>query len=77
MFGLEEQDISQCHKTDPACFGTTVYDDNFSLESQQAQDDIVVRRVTYLSFYPVKLLKIFTHLQSYIFYRQDIYRSIY
>ena len=42
IWGLKKQDISRCHKTDPACFGDTVWDDNFNLDSAEAQNALLV-----------------------------------
>ena len=49
VFGLKKQDLSSCHKTDPECSGTTVWDDNFSLDVDGSQQAILVRvKMVYL-----------------------------
>lgn len=43
VFGMNKQDLSNCHKTDADCFGDTVWYDLFNLNNHQAQEDFMVR----------------------------------
>ena len=43
MWGLKNQDISECHHTNVSCFGKTVWDDTFNLNSVEAQVALKVR----------------------------------
>jgi hypothetical protein len=42
VWGLKEQDLSTCHRTDAQCFGETVWDDDFDINSENAQRQIKV-----------------------------------
>ena len=43
VWGLKEQDLSTCHRTDAACTGETVFDDTFNMNSANAQTQLKVR----------------------------------
>ena len=45
-WGLQEQDISMCSKSDVFCLGDTIFDAKFSLNSKKAQLDLLVRKIT-------------------------------
>ena len=42
-WGLREQDLSECHHTDPVCTGKTVWDDTFNVNAPEAQQALLVR----------------------------------
>ena len=42
VFGLKNQDLSNCHRSDDLCFGKTVWDDGFDLNSAEAQQGFLV-----------------------------------
>ena len=42
VWGLEEQDLGKCHRTDVKCNGDTVWDQSFNLNSPEAQRDLLV-----------------------------------
>ena len=41
-WGLKEQDLDRCHHSDADCFGDTVWDDDFDMSSDAAQNDLLV-----------------------------------
>ena len=45
-WGLKEQDMSDCHKTDFKCAGDTVWDEGFDLNPAPAQMALLVRQFT-------------------------------
>ena len=42
VWGLKNQDLSRCHRTDHKCMGDTVWDDSFHLNSAVAQQALLV-----------------------------------
>jgi len=44
VWGLEEQDMSSCHKTNVSCTGETRYDNTFNLNTAEAQEALKVRQ---------------------------------
>ena len=42
---LKEQDLSDCHRTDPKCKGDTRYDNSFNLNSAENQEALMVREI--------------------------------
>ena len=47
VWGLKKQDLSSCHKTDAECMGDTMWDEDFNLNSPQAQQAILVRLIVH------------------------------
>ena len=43
IFGLKNQDLSDCHKSDPTCFGKTVWDEKFNMDAPRIQQSFLVR----------------------------------
>ena len=41
VFGLKQQDLSECHHSDSLCFGKTVYDDQFRMGEAEQQAVLV------------------------------------
>lgn len=42
VFGLKEQDLSPCHRTDSLCFGSTVWDHSMDLNNKDSQIALMV-----------------------------------
>ena len=42
VFGLQEQDLDDCHHTDAECTGTTVWDSTFSMKTAAIQNGLKV-----------------------------------
>lgn len=42
VFGLKMQNLDDCHKTDPKCFGKPTWDEKFNLNSALAQQKLLV-----------------------------------
>ena len=44
MWGLKEQDVSDCHFSKSDCVGKTVFNNKFSLKSRESQERLLVSR---------------------------------
>ncbi|ELT97356.1 hypothetical protein CAPTEDRAFT_185181 [Capitella teleta] len=60
VWGLKNQDLSECHKSDPDCFGKTVWDEDFSLNTQESQDALLTlcQKIRDLDVETIKNLRI-------------------
>ena len=45
IWGLKPQELDKCHKTDVDCFGETVWDESFEMNTERAQTDLLVGRI--------------------------------
>ena len=63
-FGLKPQDLSHCHKSDATCFGGTVWDEKFNMDSPRVQQSFLVNYWRYFSnvkFFKLSLIIISSH----------------
>ena len=49
IFGLKEQDLSDCHRSDDLCYGKVVWDEGFNLNSAEAQQGFLVKYLRFQS----------------------------